>query len=122
MNFESWFCLKTLSLFPTYVGVIPDNQITIFVGMTFSHMRGSVPINQLPKFPIIAFFPHTWECTWTSFYRNSKCNTFPTRVGVVPCMKITLKFSHTFSHASGSSPYIRMPPEIAEHFFPRKWE
>ena len=89
---------------------------------SFSHTRGSVPMDSNQNLIIYSFFPRKWECSQRKNQDFPEPALFPTQVGVFLCLQKMCRLEEAFSHASGSIPSPESVAAFMNIFFPRKWE
>ena len=82
-----WCSRPTGSLhlvFPTPVGVFPDQKKFFELQLRLPHARGGVSINLLYPCSEIGSSPRPWGCFWEQPHFQGQQTVFPTPVGVFP--------------------------------------
>ncbi|KMG98344.1 hypothetical protein SM64_02115 [Klebsiella pneumoniae] len=71
-------------VFPTHVGVFPDNRIENLRVVGLPHARGGVSCEVIPFHIPGKSSPRTWGCFYAPRNGREKVKVFPTHVGVFP--------------------------------------
>ncbi len=111
----------TADVFPTRVGVDLVCGRARTSWRRFPHTRGGGPISVGMAWGRIAFSPHAWGWTYTSYSLIYIYLVFPTRVGVD--LPLGGGFSEVvcFPHTRGGGPILTPPDAFDGAFSPHAW-
>jgi len=116
------YCLRQRRcVFPTPVGMVPENETREWVSLSFPHARGDGPLCAKILDLVIRFSPRPWG--WSAIGERGETvrAVFPTPVGMVPTPPYRLRSRNGFPHARGDGPSPWLRCHTRRPFSPRPW-
>ena len=113
--------LNIFSVFPTHVGMFPENDGFAIESSSLPHACGDVPFRHCVLFRLSLSSPRMWGCSFPYSGHWGGYPVFPTHVGMFLVIVSHGFLATSLPHACGDVPYVQFVMTGKIESSPRMW-